>query len=93
MAFDYIHTFDLCQKCKKVSPKGQQNYIDPNLLEQGTRLAILSLSKKTLCLGCINQVMLEAFKKGGEVNVPADKMPMRERVETSGPEQDDYPPM
>jgi len=62
MSFDYVHMFDLCVRCKKIATIGQQNYIDPNTIEQATRLAILSLSKKTMCQACRDQVMQEVFR-------------------------------
>ena len=83
MPFDYKHLFDVCVKCHKIAPKDTNDFADISVFEKETRLALLNLAKKSLCLGCMNTVMLELLKakKGENENVHTDQLPMRERIE------------
>lgn len=83
MSFDFKHLFDVCVKCHKIAPKDTQDFADISVLEKETRVALLNLAKKSLCLGCMNAVMLELLnaKKGEDKNVSIDKLPMRQGIE------------
>lgn len=71
MAYDVIFIWKICQNCHRFAFIDQHNwYIMPNSGQ--LCVAVKQLSKKCLCIDCINKLMLEAITKGDDNNVSVD---------------------